>query len=261
MRAVCLIRKEPAYRREAFEKGLQRVGFTLTNAMTPSGPEDWLILWNRKAGSDAVLANTWENRGGTVIVAENGYLQKLDKTYYAIGVHGHNGAGWFPVGDEDRFAKLWIDVKPWRTDGSEIVIRGQRGIGLPPVASPHNWTRATLAHVQRLTKLPVRVYEHPGDKGKLEKDLANLKNAAGLVIWSSAMGIRALVEGVPVWYASPSWICARGGAGRLSEFPFRCELNRLTVLNKMAHGQWHFDEIATGEPFARIIDHRKEAVW
>lgn len=259
MRAVCMIRKEPAYRREAFESGLQRVGFKLCTDITPAGPEDWLVIWNRKMGAEAKLADIWEARGGTVIVTENGYLQKTDKTTYAISVHGHNGSGWFPVGDEDRFTKLGFEVKPWREGGHDYVVRGQRGIGLPPVASPHNWARITAAQLRQKGVLS-RVYEHPGDKGKLEKDLANLKGAAGLVIWSSAMGVRALVEGVPVWYASPKWVCAEG-ASKLSDFPFVRPVDRNLALRKMAWGQWHHEEIASGEPFQRIIEHRSEAIW
>jgi hypothetical protein len=259
MRAVCLIRKEPYYRREAFEQGLKRVGFTLVNDATPNGPEDWLVVWNRKL-HEAPKAAAWEARGGTVIVAENGYLQKTDKTYYAIGVHGHNGAGWFPVGDEDRFDKLGFEIKDWRTHGSEFVVRGQRGIGLPPVASPRNWTRITAGRLRQEFRVLTRPYEHPGDKGKLEKDLANLKDAKGLVIWSSAMGVRALVEGVPVWYASPKWVCAEG-ANKLTSFPTVKAAGRHLALHKMSHGQWHHEEIATGEPFQRIIEHRAEAIW
>ena len=48
---------------------------------------------------------------------------------------------------------------------------------------------------------------HPGDKGKLEKDLAAMAGARSVVIWSSAIGVRALVEGIPVQHFAPHWIC------------------------------------------------------
>jgi hypothetical protein len=86
--AVLQIRKEPHYRRAAFESGLKRLGYTITDKVIhPASKADLLITWNIKNEAETTL---FEQRGGTVIVAENGYLQKVDKTYYALSVHGHN---------------------------------------------------------------------------------------------------------------------------------------------------------------------------
>lgn len=263
MRAVLEIRKEPVYRRAAFEQGLKRVGFTLTQDARPQSPGDFLVLWNKKAGSDENRADAWERAGGTVVIAENGYLAKTDKTYYAISVHGHNGSGYFPVGDEDRFARLGFEVKPWRPvgeHGREIVIREQRGIGSKLMASPPAWGRKAAAQIRGwVGNKPVRLIPHPGDKNKFTLDAAALKNADACVIWSSAIGVRALVEGVPVWYAAPHWICAEGAA-LFSKFTVakRDDAARLVALQHMAHGQWHHEEIASGEPFARLLTHRLE---
>jgi len=265
MRAVLRIRREPAYRREAFEKGLRRVGFTLTEKLTPSGPEDFLVIWNRKRGADEQEADLWEQRGGTVIVCENGYLAKTEKTHYAISVHQHNGAGWFPVGTEDRFAQLGFEVKPWRSPdekGRHVLVRDQRGIGSTLMASPPNWGRKTAAQITGWVGGPVRLMAHPGDKNKHALDAAALRNARACVIWSSAIGVRALTEGIPVFYAAPHWVC-EGAAARFTSFgvALRDDAARATALYRMAWGQWHFDEIASGEPFKRIIERREEAVW
>lgn len=246
MRAVLRIRKEPYYRRRAFEQGLQHVGFKIVDKLTPTEPSDWLILWNKKAGAEEKEADEWERRGGTVIVAENGYLSKIDKTYYAISVHGHNGSGWFPVGNEDRFSLLGFDVKPWRTGGAEMLVRAQRGIGSALMASPPMWAEKMVAKLKVRQNLPVRLISHPGNFAPKVSVEQNLKNASILHIWCSAMGVRALVEGVQVTYHAPHWVCAG---------------TREEALQRMAWGQWHFDEIATGLPFARIIERRSEAVW
>lgn len=266
MRAVLEIRKEPAYRREAFEKGLARVGFKIGPLATPSDSSDWLILWNKKRGADEQRADAWERAGGTVIVAENGYYAKVDKTYYAISVHGHAGSGWFPIGDEDRFAKLGAVVKPWRPvgeKGREVLVRDQRGIGSSLMASPPNWGRKTVAQINAwVGGKRVTLMAHPGDKNKYALDAAALKNADACVIWSSAIGVRALIEGIPVWFAAPHWVCQEGAA-RFKNFAVanRDDEARLRALRRMSWGQWHHDEIASGEPFARIIEHRGEAVW
>ncbi len=244
--AVLCIRPEPFYRSEAFTKGLQRLGYTISRrtnpdpTIRPSSRDDLLVLWNKKRGHDETLAHQWERQGGTVIVAENGYLQQIDKTYYALATHGHNGSGWSPVGADDRFAKLGFTIKPPREGGDYILVREQRGIGSELMASPPGWGQKMLAVLQRNTPFPVRLMQHPGDKGKLEKDLAAMSKARSVVIWSSAIGVRALVEGIPVQHFAPHWICEAWGDGRER------------ALQRMAHAQWHFDEIATGEPFARM---------
>lgn len=244
--AVLCIRPEPFYRREAFESGLKRLGYAVaprTNPdprLRPESRDDLLILWNKKRGHDETMAHLWEKQGGTVIVAENGYLQPVDKTYYALSTHGHNGSGWFPVGADDRFAKLGFTVKPPRDGGGYILVREQRGIGSELMASPLGWGQKMVEVLKRHAPFPVRLMAHPGDKGKLEKDLAAMAGARSVVIWSSAIGVRALVEGVPVQHFAPHWICETWAK------------DREAALQRMAHAQWHFDEIASGEPFARM---------
>lgn len=253
MRALSKIRREPYYRAEAFRQGLQRVGFKLVDSMTPDGPEDWLILWNKKRGPEEKLADAWEAAGGTVIVVENGYLQAVDKTYYAISVHGHNGSGWFPVGAEDRFTKLGIPMKAWGirpVDGYRLIC-GQRGIGSQIMHCPTPWAINLMADYKR-KKIPCYLRPHPGNFAPKTPLTNDLRGAAAVDIWSSAAGVQALVEGVPVWHFAPHWVCEGGG---------HSDIARKLALHKMSWGQWHFDEIATGEPFARVIEQREKAVW
>jgi hypothetical protein len=243
--AVLKIRKEPHYRRAAFESGLKRLGYALFElSRGPLNRDDLLIIWNKKRGIEENEANAWEERGGTVIVAENGYLQRVDKSMYALSTHGHNGSGWYPIGDEDRFTPLGFELKPWQDnkDGHWLVC-GQRGIGSALMASPPMWAEKTVKKLTALG-LKARLRQHPGNfvaKVPLDQDLKGAKMCA---IWSSGSGVRALVEGIPVQHSAPHWICA--GAGP------EC---REEVMNRMAHGQWRHEEIATGEPFARMAAH------
>ncbi len=248
MKAIIQIRAQPSYRREAFERGLRAVGYTEFHEYKcarhwPNGPDDLLVLWNLMKGPDEAYAAAWEKRGGTVLVCENGYLQREDKTYYAISTHGHNGSGWYPLGEQDgarRFARLGFDLKPMDGLRELVVVRGQRGIGSKLMASPPRWAEK---HAARLRAKGVRVVvmPHPGDKGKLAADLKMIEQAGVVHIWSSAMGVRALVEGVPVVHHAPKWICAGWIVG-----------GREWALQNMACAQWHHEEIATGEPFARM---------
>lgn len=258
MIALCLIRPQPNYRRDAFEKGLQRVGYTLVQSGHPESRDDLLIIWNRYGFSDT-MARAWEAKGGTVIVCENGYLgrDKDDRQYYALSVHGHNGSGWFPLGGHDRFAELGIQVQPWANHlEGHIVVRGQRGIGVAPVASPPNWHDDTARTLRKSQPRPVKVIPHPGNVDPKPTHEADLAGAHACVIWSSATGVRALVLGIPVFYAAPYWVasdCAMRLNGSV-ESPLMDDEKRKVALHKMAWGQRSVAEIESGEPFATIRD-------
>ena len=250
--AVSMLRPEPYYRSDAIKAGLKRMGYdvlTSPRPVLPEKPEDLLLVWNLKAGRDEDMAHRWERAGGTVLVIENGYLQKVDKSYYAISVHGHNGAGWFPVGTENRFKGLGFDLQPFGERDGYWLVCGQRGIGSREMASPGQWADK---EAQRLTKMGanVRLRPHPGNAVARVSLSHDLKGAKVCSIWSSGAGVQALVEGVPVIHAAPHWICEGANA-----------LNREAKLNRMAHGQWHFSEITSGEPFARILNKLPEARW
>lgn len=247
--AIIKIRKEPVYRRDAFEAGLKRVGYTvLLDAKPiphPRGPDDLLVLWNKKRGADEDAADLWEYRGGTVIVTENAYLQKVDKSAYAISTHGHNGSGWFPVWDEDRFKVLGFPIMPWRIfpEGYGIwLVCGQRGVGSSLMSSPPQWGEKMLKQLEAKRKT-VKLRGHPGNNFAPKVTLADdLFSTSRCIIWSSAAGVRALLEGIPVEHHAPHWICASSGGTD----------DRVEKLNFMAHGQWSVAEIAIGEPFARM---------
>jgi len=247
--AIVKVRKEPHYRRQAIESGLLRCGFALVaSTKAPQlRKDDWLILWNRKAGTEEKEAEDWERRGGSVIVMENGYLQKVDKTMYAISVGQHNGAGRFPVGGEDRFTKLGFEIKPWREGGEYVLVCAQRGIGSKLMASPPWFVKKAAEQTRGIG--PVKVRLHPGNFVAKVPLVADLAKAKVCVIWSSGSGVRALVEGVPVIHYAPHWICQRP----VKSDPW-CDLDRTHALHRMSHGQWHVDEITTGEPFARILE-------
>jgi len=252
MRAVSFIRREPFYRAEAFRQGLKRVGFTLVDSLRPEGPEDWAIFWNRKAGAEEAKAEEFERLGGTVIIAENAYLQKVDKTFYAISVHGHAGSGWSPVGPEDRFTKLGFTLKPWGVHlvGGHRLVCGQRSIGSQLMRSPPGWAEKTAQRL-RAKGIRYKLRLHPGNWAPKIPLIDDLRACSGVDIWSSACGVLSLVEGIEVHHSAPHWICENGNG----------EIERKFALHRMSHAQWHHEEIAQGTPFARIIEQRSKASW
>jgi hypothetical protein len=130
-----------------------------------------LVIWNRY-GEFEQLADRFEADGGTVLVAENGYLgaavdgktgipkQQVAKGiepqhYYAIARHGHNGSGTWPEGGPERLAALGLELAPWRTDGRHILVCPNRYFGMKGFIQPQDWDEKTAQRLRKLTGRPV----------------------------------------------------------------------------------------------------------
>lgn len=258
--AYCLIRDYPCYRRDAFIGGLQKAGYKVETRHPQGMPQhgNLLVIWN-KYGDFETMANKFKANGGTVLVAENGYLgfDKDGIQNYALAIDGHNGSGVWPQGDGSRFEKLGIELQPWRELGEHIAIRGQRGIGSRLMASPVGWHFHTANELAKITKRKVLIKEHPGNGAVSDKSHESyLQNAHALVIWSSAVGVKALVMGIPVFYCAPHWICSIAATQGIKgiENPLIDNNSRLQAMQQMAWAQWSVAELATGEPFLRLIE-------
>jgi hypothetical protein len=256
--AVIQIRTQPHYRREAFVLGLARAGYKVCDDVSRPERDDLLVTWNRTE-----TAREWEQRGGTVLVAENGYIghDANGVQMYALAVRGHNGSGVWSIGGPERWDALGVELKPWRQSGEVIVIRGQRGIGARDMASPHDWHHSASRTIKGLVPSYEQIIQqHPGkpacDPNVTADIVAALARAYAMCIWSSAAGVRALVEGVPVFYAAPHWICEGAAVSGIAniERPRRDDAARLLAMQRLAWAQWAIAEIETGEPFVRLAE-------
>jgi hypothetical protein len=252
-RAVCLIRNALVYRREIFVSGLRKAGFSVQDHLPgrPS-PEDVLVIWNRYGHSNDE-ATRFERAGARVVVCENGYLGKAwhGDTWIAMALSHHAGAGKWNEGGSERWDALGVPLLPFRTVGSELVILAQRGIGEEGVASPPQWAD----QVQR--KYGGRIRKHPTNANVIELE-EDLVNAASVITWNSAAGLRSLMLGVPVWYGFKHWIGAQAAKALDlygKEPPNRDENVRLKMFRRLAWAQWRLEkEIGTGEAFSCLLE-------
>lgn len=269
MRAYSLIRQAPFYRREAFAAGLKAAGYEVIEGQ-PGGamPGDVLVIWNRYDGIHHI-ATRFENEGGTVLVAENGYLgiggtiPKFDvhtpkgpepHHYYSISIAWHNGRGRWFYGGPERFAALGVELKPWRTSGEHILICPNRSFGVGEQVMPTDWAERTAAKLRQETKRPIVIRRHPGNDRPKRPLSADLENAWAVVIWSSGAGIHALAAGIPVICCAPHWIMRGATATGTIEDPIHPhDLTRLANFEQMAWSQWRLDEIEKGLPFKALF--------
>lgn len=243
MRALNLLRNGPHYRKEAFAAGLKAAGYTLTDSLPRPQACDALLIWNRY-GAHAEFARMFEAAGAKIFVAENSPLPVQD-AYSIARDHVAMTGGLIYTGLGDRFAKLGINLLPWRSWNGGPVIMAQRQIGHPTVASPANWAETVRA------KIGGRIRQHPGTGPAVPLE-EHLADASCVVTWSSAAAIRALILGVPVWHAHPAFVGAPASR-MLTQWrivPHRMDdAARLQVMQRLAWAVWTLDEITAGEPF------------
>lgn len=258
MRAYCLIKPTPHYRHEAFVAGLAACGYRVANGYPAKAePGDVLVIWNRY-GTHELVADKFEAEGGTVLVAENGYLGRdaAGRQHYAIAQHGHNGSGRWPRGAAARWKALGIELKAWRARGEHVLICPNRHFGMRGFEMPTHWVNETLAEVRKYTKRPVRVRPHPGNwqaSQPLTPLAEDLANAWAVVIWASSAGVHALAAGIPVFCTAPWWICKAAANDSLSRLEDPLLPERLPAFERLAWGQWNVEEIASGLAFRHLL--------
>lgn len=254
MRALCLVRDQPVYRRESFIAGLRAVGYDVRDKPFEADEGDVLVIWNRYAEWHE-RACAWEARGGTVLVAENAYLglDRRDRRRYALACEGHNGSGFWPMGGPERWAALGIDLRPWREAGEHVLVCPNRSFGSPKMTMPSTWVDDVVRRLKRVTDRPIRVRPHPGNTPPtvpLERDL---DGAWCVVIWSSSVGCEALVAGIPVICEAPYWIAKAAACNDATKVESLVRGDRLAAMQRLAWAQWHVDEIASGLAFEHLL--------
>lgn len=266
MRAWLKIRDLPAYRRDAFEAGLRASGWSVhasrSQPFVPESRDDLLVVWNRMKFFEP-QCEKWEAEGGTVLVAENGYIQPENLTdetrRYALSVGDHNGAGWVPFLGSARAVGqgLWSVPRVLANiDKPNILVLGQRGIGSTLMASPARWAEKTVREIKSgggptLAYSSVKIRQHPGlvdTCPTLREDLVGIDL---VLTWASGAAVQALAWGYPVLYYAPFWV-AQAATGFYPE-PDKIQ----AAMNNVANGQWSVAEIADGKPF-RVM---REMKW
>jgi hypothetical protein len=270
LKAWVLIREAPFYRRQSFVSGLKACGFDVLLREPDRGrPEDVLVLWSRY-GSNHEIATRFEAAGGTVLICENGYLNADGSSpkfavhpngpkptdHYAIGLGFHNDSTRIVAGGPERWAALGVPLKPWRTDGEHVLICPNRPFGVPGRMMPQNWPQACAARLRTQTKREVRIRAHPGNSAPMRALSEDLRDCWAVVVWSSSCAVHALQQGYPTFIEAPYQILKGAGATGSVDEPVMPE--RLPHFERMAHAQWQVQEIASGEPFARLLSTTRE---
>ncbi len=261
-------RREVYYRHEVFSEGLKAAGYEVRGGAPDGKPGNVLLIWNRY-GQGHVEATRFEAGGGTVIVAENGYMRgpKDGGDYYAMALHGHNGSGTWDRGNKSflqnapeyvaRWEALGISLQPWQTGGAHILVCPNRPFGMPGLEMPADWVQDVTARLRKLTKREIRVRPHPGNDAPKKPLAEDLAGAWCTVIWASSAGVHSLIAGVQVICESPWWIMKDVAPATLEDVNVMRVGERMAGFQRLAWAQFSLSEIASGFAFTSLL--RREA--
>lgn len=211
-----------------------------------------------------------QREGRTWFYGDNGYFLpgKKETSYFRVTRNAlqHDGSGELPVpkhAARQRFKQLGISIKPWRENGSHIVVCPPgRLFGATFGFDADEWLRRTIKTLRKYTDRELRVRakmswndvkpdraiyvsgdpvrEKPGSLAE------ELQGAWALVTHSSNSAVEALVAGVPVFCTESCGATAMGLSDlSLVESP-RLDGDRQTWAAILARHQWRLSEMRDG---------------
>jgi len=217
--------------------------------------------WQRGA-----IIETQQMAGKNVLILEKGFIKR--DTHYMVGLNGLNNRANFNlksrVMPSDRFEKLNVDLKPWRTEGEHVLLIGQ----VPWDASVQHtdhiaWLTNTAAWINSQTSRTVIFRPHPlaakatpsifGTQRSNRSLESDLRKAHAVVTFNSNTGVDALLEGIPA-YADDEGSMIYSVCNRLKNNAIDCPslYNRETWAYNLAYTQWNYEEMRSGEAWAHI---------
>lgn len=222
-----------------------------------------------------------KNKNKTLIVDSNLFLY-VDKSnplhylrYSFDGIFPTTGFYFDSNIDPHRWRKisfdLGISLKPWRQNGSHILLCLQRMGGWSMQGlDPLLWMKNTIQEIRKYSDRKIIVRAHPGDK-KIKKFLSvnqanvvlsnsdslvnDLKMAWATVVYNSSPSVASIIEGVPAFITDPipqnsqSHSVANHDLSTI-ENPFMPERQEWIERLSMCH--WKFDELRSGEAWNHI---------
>ncbi len=255
--ACIRVLQRPPYHGDKIASGLRRMGYriTLLPEQEPK-PGDLMVIWNRYP-RDETYTRRYESKGGIIIVVENGYFGRnfCGTEWYALALSQHNGCGHMPPGSEKRWKRLGIELKPWKTDGKEIILLGTRGMGSNITREPNGWLYRIEHMLRRQQKRQVRRRQHPGPQWvipeiSLEEDL---ENAWAAITWGSSAGLKALAMGIPVFHGLSGWIGKSAARPMQNDVETRFLGDRKPMFEQVASAMWSIDELESGKAFRCLL--------
>jgi hypothetical protein len=166
-----------------------------------------------------------------------------------------------------------MDLKPWRTNGSHILITLQRPLGWSMRGfNLMKWLENTFREIRKYSDRPIIIRWHPGDWKSYPVYEALLKqynatispqerhitedlvNCWALVCHNSTPSSVASIEGIPAFITDDPGYCQAGDIANLDFSKLETPImpDRLEWIKKLSQCHWSFDDTRSGRCWAHM---------
>lgn len=201
-------------------------------------------------------AYLWEQAkrvGRPWIYIDNAYLDPLREKYFRVTLNRlqHLGVG---VSDGTRWRATGMQIRPWRTSGSHVIVCPQSDSFMQVVAKQPNWLRDTVAELAVHTDREIRIRPWNGDKTAWYRGLPDdLADCWCLVTYSSASAITAMLAGIPAIVTAEDSIARVVAETDLAKVESPCMTqDRLPWIEVVADNHWTLEEMRNGATWRAI---------
>ena len=171
-----------------------------------------------------------------------------------------------------------MDLKPWRTNGSHILITLQRPLGWSMRGfNLMKWLENTFREIRKYSDRPIIIRWHPGDWKSYPVYEALLKqynatispqerhitedlvNCWALVCHNSTPSSVASIEGIPAFITDDPGYCQAGDIANLDFSKLETPImpDRLEWIKKLSQCHWSFDDTRSGRCWAHMRNYVK----
>jgi len=260
---------------DAFRHSLVQAGYTVRDN-DPNADVDviWSVLWSGRMAANKTIWDAAQALRKPVIVLEVGGIQR--GITWKVGLNGINKDAFF-VKDKDssRAGSLGLALKPWRLQGEHILICGQHDRSLQWQNMPNSsqWFSEIITEVRKYTnrkivirphpRCPITPVEHqfknvikqtPAKRAGTYDDYdIRFDNAHAVVSWTSNPGIRAAINGYPV-FTGPTSLAFPVANHNLADIELPQMFDRQQWLNDLAWTEFTIQEIAQGLPLKHLTE-------
>lgn len=142
-----------------------------------------------------------------------------------------------------------IELKEWTTDGEYILVAPSSS-GIHNLLGTPNWTKETVAKLQTLTDLPIKIRNKPRKNGTSGPHVADVhlqedfSKAKFVVTSCSIVGVESVIAGIPT-FCEPQAACAPVSNTDIFSLEPKYP-DRQMWLNTLSYHQWTPREIDSG---------------
>lgn len=239
---------------DAFTIGVKRLGHEVVyHDMTADVYVIWSCLWSGRMAQNKSIWEYAQQHNITVIILEVGLLKR--GITWRIGINGYT----LPKTYTKRSNILNVSMKPWRNNGSHILLCGQNPSShlwsnMPTV---EEWVISTMNKIKTFSDRPIIFRPHPRDHTRFNvpalvpQKLAGtyddydfdsaLDNAWMVINPSSTPGPLSIISGVPVIVSPLSLAYPMSTDIKDIENPYRPD--REEWFEQVCNTEWTIDEL------------------